>query len=107
MAASRDRISPSLSKGRPFFMNYSSRFFLYAPLALFLLLAAGASAVWWREASALSARLDALNGHEAMPGVTLRFASKTVGGFPFNIDVVFKDFRVEIRTPHGPSIWRA
>jgi hypothetical protein len=88
-------------------MNYSSRFFLYGPLALFLLIALGVSVIWWREAGALSRRLDALNGHEAMPGVTLRFASKIVGGFPFNIDVVFKDFRVEIKTPHGPSSWRA
>ncbi|HUO89260.1 MAG TPA: DUF2125 domain-containing protein [Rhizomicrobium sp.] len=88
-------------------MSYSSRFFLYAPLALFLLLAAGASVVWWREADALSHRLDALNGREAMPGVTLSFASKTVSGFPFNLDVVFKDFRVAVKTPHGPSSWRA
>jgi hypothetical protein len=87
-------------------MKYSSRFFLYAPLALFLLIAAAVSVMWWREAGALSSRLDALNGHEAMPGVTLRFASKTVSGFPFNIDVVFKDFRIDLKTPHGPSSWR-
>ncbi|MBL6853356.1 MAG: DUF2125 domain-containing protein [Alphaproteobacteria bacterium] len=88
-------------------MKYSSRFFLYAPLALFLALAGGASIVWWREASALSARLDAMNGHEAMPGVTLHFKSKTVSGFPFNLDVVFEDFGIEIATAHGPSSWRA
>ncbi len=88
-------------------MKYSSRFFLYAPLALFLILAAGAGILWWSAASALSARLDALNGHEAMPGVTLRFAAKSIGGFPFNLDAVFQDFRVEIATPHGPSSWRA
>jgi hypothetical protein len=88
-------------------MNYSSRFFLYGPLALFLLITLGVGVIWWREASALSQRLDALNGREAIPGVTLHFASKTVGGFPFNIDVVFKDFRVEVKTPHGPSSWRA
>jgi len=88
-------------------MKYSSRFFLYAPLAVFLAIAAGASFMWWREASALSARLDAMNGHEAMPGVTMHFASKAVSGFPFNLDVVFEDFRVEIATAHGPSSWRA
>ncbi len=88
-------------------MRYSSRFFLYAPLALFLALAAGASVMWWREASALSARLDAMNGHEAMPGVTLHFASKSVGGFPFNLDVMLADFRVYVATPHGPSSWRS
>lgn len=86
-------------------MKYSSRFFLYAPLALFLTLAAGASVYWWMAASALSARLDALNGHAAMPGVTVHFKSKTVSGFPFNLDVVFDDLRVEISTRHGPSSW--
>ena len=87
-------------------MNYSSRFFLYAPLALFLLLAAGTGAYWWHAASVLSAKLDALNGHEAMPGVTLSFAGKSVSGFPFNLDAVFTDFRVTVKTPHGPSSWR-
>ncbi|HEY0301368.1 MAG TPA: DUF2125 domain-containing protein, partial [Rhizomicrobium sp.] len=82
-------------------MKYSSRFFLYAPLALFLVLAAGAGVMWWVAASTLSARLDALNGKQAMPGVTLRFASKSVAGFPFNLDVVFRDFRIEIATPQG------
>ncbi|HXC57062.1 MAG TPA: DUF2125 domain-containing protein [Rhizomicrobium sp.] len=88
-------------------MKYSSRFFLYAPLALFLAIALAACVVWWREANALSARLDALNGHEAMPGVTLHYAAKSISGFPFNIDVVFRDFRVTVATPHGPSSWQA
>jgi len=88
-------------------MKYSSRFFLYAPLAVFLAMAAGAGFMWWREAGALSARLDAMNGREAMPGVTLHFRSKSVSGFPFNLDVVFEDFRVELATAHGSSSWRA
>jgi len=88
-------------------MKYSSRFFLYAPLAVFLAIAVGVSVMWWREAGALSARLDAMNGHEAMPGVMLHFTSKTVSGFPFNLDVAFSDFQVEIATGHGPSSWRA
>ena len=88
-------------------MKYSSRFFLYAPLALFLLLAAGVGAYWWHAAGALSSKLDALNGHEAMPGVTLRFTSKTVSGFPFNLDVVLGDVAVTVSTPHGPSSWTA
>lgn len=88
-------------------MRYSSRFFLYAPLALFLAIAVAAGVIWWRAADALSARLDALNGHEAMPGVTLHFASKTVGGFPFNLDVVLQDLRIDVATPHGASFWTA
>lgn len=86
-------------------MTYSSRFFLYAPLTLFLLLAAAVGANWWIAASALSTKLDLLNGRPAMPGITLTFTSKQIGGFPFNLDVVFHGFRVEIQTAHGPSSW--
>jgi hypothetical protein len=86
-------------------MKYSSRFFLYAPLALFLALAAGVGVNWWIDAGALARRLDALNGRPALPGVTLYFSSKRIGGFPFNLDVVFRDFRVEVATGHGPSTW--
>jgi len=88
-------------------MKYSSRFFLYAPLALFLAIALGVGANWWIAASALSRQLDTLNGRPATPGATLFFSSKRVTGFPFNLDVVFHDFRVEVATPHGPSSWRA
>ena len=76
-------------------MTYSSRFFLYAPLALFLVLAAGVSANWWIVARALSDKLDSLNGRPAMPGVILTFSAKQISGFPFNLDVVFHDFRIE------------
>jgi len=86
-------------------MKYSSRFFLYAPLALFLLLAAGVGVYWWQAAGALSAKLDALNGREAVPGVTLQFKSKSVSGFPFNLDIVFDDIKLTVKTPHGPSSW--
>jgi hypothetical protein len=88
-------------------MKYSSRFFLYAPLTLFLILAGGVGAYWWVAAGALSAKLDALNGREAMPGVVFAFKSKTVSGFPFNLDVVFDDARLTVKTPHGPSSWAA
>ena len=86
-------------------MKYSSRLFLYAPLALFLVLAFGAGANWWIAATALSKKLDSLNGRPAMPGVTLGFSSKRISGFPFNLDVVFKGFRVEVATDHGPTTW--
>ncbi len=86
-------------------MKYSSRFFLYAPLALFLSLAAATGIYWWSVAGALSGRLDAINGHEAMPGVTVAFQSKTVSGFPFNLDVLFTGVTVTVNTRHGPSSW--
>jgi hypothetical protein len=87
-------------------MKYSSRFFLYAPLALFLILAVGAGVTWWRAANALSAKLDALNGH-AVAGMTLSFKTKSVSGFPFNLDAVLNDVTITVETPHGSSSWKA
>ena len=88
-------------------MNYSSRFFLYAPLGLFLALAVFVGIQWWLAASALSARLQAMNGREIAPGVTMRYASRTISGFPFNLDTVFRDVAFRITTPHGPTEWRS
>jgi len=86
-------------------MKYSSRFFLWAPLALLLTLAALAMIHWWIDASALSKRLDAVNGHEIMPGVRVSFAQKRIAGFPFRLDTILKDFRVEVREVDGPLVW--
>lgn len=83
-------------------MKYSSRFFLYAPLVLFLALATGVGVYWWTVADALSRKLDSLNGRPSVPGVTMYFSSKKISGFPFNLDVVFQDFRIEVATDHGP-----
>jgi len=88
-------------------MNYSSRFFLYAPFALLLLIGAACGVYWWQVANALGRRLDILQTHEAMPGVTVRYATRTISGFPFNLDVVFTDFRVSVETGHGPFVWHA
>jgi hypothetical protein len=88
-------------------MKYSSRFFLYAPFGLFLAIALGVGIHWWLAASAWSARLAAMNGREIAPGVTMRFASRTIAGFPFNLDTVFRGLALRIDTPHGPTEWRS
>jgi len=80
-------------------MTYASRFFLYAPLAVVVILAAVVGLAWQREASALSARLEAINGHDAMPGVTV--------SFPFNLDAELTNFSVAVATPQGPTRWRS
>ncbi len=87
-------------------MNYSSRFFLWAPFAFLLVLALAVSARWWSAASELSKRLDAMNGHQVMPGVTIRFAAKSIGGFPFNVDALLHNLEVTVAGPHGPIAWR-
>ena len=86
-------------------MTYSSRFWLFAPIAVFLALAAAAMAHWWVVAGALERKLDAINGHEAAPGITLSFAGKSVSGFPFNLDIVFTDFAIAGQGAHGPFRW--
>jgi hypothetical protein len=88
------------------FMNYSSRFFLYAPLALLLLIGAACGIYWWHVVGAVEKRLDAMQTREAMPGVTVHYGARTVSGFPFNLDVVFSDFRISVETGHGPFVWR-
>jgi len=88
-------------------MNYSSRFFLYAPLGLFIAIALGVAIQWWAAASSLSARLAAMNGREIAPRITMHFASRTIAGFPFNLDTEFRGLLLRIDTPHGPTEWRS
>jgi hypothetical protein len=87
-------------------MRYSSRFFLYAPFALFVCLAIAVVALWWREAGAWTRKIDALNNHEIMPGVILHFGSRQIAGFPFRVDTIFKDFRISVAGPHAFQ-WQA
>ena len=88
-------------------MNLTTRFFIYAPFALFVTLALGVSILWFSQAEALSQRFVRLNGHSLMPGVTLHFSSKRIEGFPFRLDAVFRDFEIDVATPHGPASWRS
>jgi hypothetical protein len=86
-------------------MRYSSRFFLYAPFAGLLLLAAIAVMHWWIAARALATYLETVNGHEIMPGVRMSFTGKRLAGFPFRIDTVLKNLRLEVADVSGPVVW--
>jgi len=86
-------------------VNYSSRFWLFAPLALLLALAIWAMGYWWIVSGAAEKKLTAMNGHEALPGITVSYASKSISGFPFNLDIVFTGFVVEGQGAHGPFRW--
>lgn len=88
-------------------MNYSSRFWLYAPVCTFLTLAAIAGVHWWIVAGAFEKKLAALKGHQAVPGVTLDWDKVDVGGFPFRLDADFTNFRVTGAGAHGPFGWNA
>ena len=88
-------------------MNYSHRIFLYGPVGLFVILMLGIMGYWFAASRAVSHKLDAINGHEIAPGVTVSFAQKTMSGFPFRIDSELDNLRIEIATSHGPTIWTA
>jgi len=87
-------------------MKFSSRFFLYAPIAVLALLAVIVS-VWWRMAStAFDEKLAASNGREIMPGVRMSYVSKSTGGFPFRVDSELEGLTLAVQTRTGPLIWQ-
>ena len=88
-------------------MNYSHRFWLYAPFCTFLALAAIAMVHWWIVAGAFEKKLAGLKGREAIPGITLDWDAVDVGGFPFRLDANFSNFRVHGAAAHGPFAWSA
>jgi hypothetical protein len=88
-------------------MNYSHRFFLYAPIAAFLAIFAVIGAYWWVAAGAFDRTLDAATGHELAPGVTLHFASREGGGFPFRIENLMQNVRIDVVTSYGPLTWQS
>jgi hypothetical protein len=86
-------------------MRYSSRVFLYAPLFALLALAVAAGLRWYGVAGGLESWLRQHNGGEIAPGVTLHFASETVGGFPFNVDVVLRDVTFQVKSARTFGRW--
>ena len=88
-------------------MNYSHRFWLYGPVSLFALLMLAVVTYWFVQSAAFARKLDALNGHEIAPGITLHFQQKSMGGFPFRLDTELDGLRVTIATSHGPAEWDA
>ncbi|HVZ69184.1 MAG TPA: DUF2125 domain-containing protein [Rhizomicrobium sp.] len=87
-------------------MRYSSRFFLYAPFSILVILALLVSVQWWREAHAWSQKIDALNGREIAPGIVLHFSKRQLSGFPFRVDTTFKNFRISFAGPRAFK-WQA
>jgi len=85
--------------------RYSSRFWLYAPLIVFLLIAVAVSAYWKISADAFEKKLAAIKGRDAVPGVILDWDSVAVSGFPFRIDADFTNFSVHGAGARGPFLW--
>src|SRR3978361_573994 len=87
-------------------MSYSNRIFFYGPVGLLLLIVLLYGVFWRVQADTLSARLDRANGGEVIPGVVFAFAEKSVGGFPFRIDVVLSGVTFSHQAPEGETAWR-
>jgi hypothetical protein len=87
-------------------MSYSNRIFIYGPVGLLLLVVVLYSVYWRVQADTLSARLDRANGGEIIPGLVFAFAEKSVGGFPFRLDVVLSGVSFAHRSAEGETGWR-
>jgi hypothetical protein len=87
--------------------KYSSRFWLYAPITLVLILAAAVMIHWQMTAGAFEKKLAALKGREAVPGITLNWDKAEVGGFPFRLDADFQNLNIAGAGAHGPFAWRS
>ena len=88
-------------------MSYSSRVFMYGPVGLLVLIAILYSVFWRVEADTLSARLDSANGGEIIPGVSFSFSQKSVGGFPFRLDVLLTGVNFGYRNAANDIRWRS
>jgi hypothetical protein len=86
--------------------RYSSRFWLYAPISIFLLIAVAVMVHWKIAADAFEKKLAAVKGHEAAPGIVLDWDSVTVSGFPFRLDADFTNFSVHGAAARGPFVWK-
>lgn len=87
-------------------MSYSNRIYMYGPVGLLLLVAILYSVFWRVEADTMSARLERANGGEIAPGISFSFAQKSVGGFPFRLDVLLTGVRLGYRRGNTEIDWR-
>lgn len=87
-------------------MSYSSRIFMYGPVGLLLLIVVLYAVFWRVQSDTLAARLDRANGGEIVPGVSFSFAQKSVGGFPFRLDVVLTGVAITYRNGGAEVDWR-
>jgi hypothetical protein len=87
-------------------MRYSSRFFLYAPFLVLIVIAIAAMLRWWTVADAFESWLLHANGREIAPGIHLHFASEEMGGFPFRVDTVLSGVALEAKCARASMSWR-
>jgi hypothetical protein len=85
--------------------KYSSRFWLYAPITVFFMIAAAVAVHWWMAAGAFEKKLAGLKGRQVIPGIILDWKGVQIGGFPFRLDADFTNFTIQGAGAHGPFTW--
>ena len=78
------------------------RFWLYAPFVILLLAAAGWTALWLQVRGQASTRMDAAVSDLRKAGYEVTWKDRSLGGYPFRLDVVLTDAR--IREPGGWAV---
>src|ERR1041384_6029723 len=79
-----------------------SRFWLYGPLVLVLVLALAWSGVWFYAAGRAETTVAAWIDREAKLGRRYACAERKVGGYPFRIEIRCKDLAIDFDTADGP-----
>lgn len=78
------------------------RFWLYAPFIVLLIAMAGWTALWLQVRGQATTRMDAAADQLRKAGYEVSWKDRTLGGYPFRLDVVLTDAR--IREPGGWAI---
>ena len=78
------------------------RFWLYAPFVVLLIAMAGWTALWLQVRGQAATRMDAAADQLRKAGYEVSWKDRTLGGYPFRLDVVLTDAR--IREPGGWAI---
>ena len=75
------------------------RFWLYAPFIILLIAMAGWTALWLQVRGQAASQIDATAAELRKAGYEVSWKDRTLGGYPFRLDVVLTDAR--IREPGG------
>ena len=77
------------------------------PLALFVALAAGWTALWFHASSVAQASIAAWRAREAQSGRLYTCASENLGGYPFRIEVRCTEAGAQMRSADPPFVVKA
>lgn len=88
-------VAPSTSQRK-------SRFWLYLPFVLLLLVVAAWTAYWFIARAQLDKGIDAWIENERAMGATIDYSAKSLGGFPYRFELVVDD---PVYQPQGSARW--